>query len=34
MSTGGGHSQLKEIMSTVGVPVITKSSFTDTEEYR
>ena len=30
MSTGG-HSQLKETMSIVGVPVMTKSSFIDME---
>ena len=31
MSTGGGHSQLEETLSVVGVPVMTKKSFTDTE---
>ena len=31
MSTGGSHSQLEETMSTVGIPVMTKSSFIDTE---
>lgn len=31
MATGGGHSQLKEQMSVVGVPVMTKASFISTE---
>ena len=31
MSTGGGHSQLEENMSVLGVPVMTKRSFIDTE---
>ncbi len=31
MSTGGGHSALEEIMSIMGVPVMTKNSFIDTE---
>ncbi len=31
MSTGGGHSVLQESMSTLGVPVMTKSSFIHTE---
>lgn len=31
MSTGGGHSQLEETMSLVGVPVMTKMSFISTE---
>ncbi len=31
MSTGGGHSQLEETMSVLGVPVMTKASFIDTE---
>ena len=31
MSTGGGHSQLEEVMSVVGVPVMTKASFISTE---
>ena len=31
MSTGGGHSQLEEAMSVVGVPVMTKKSFISTE---
>ena len=32
MSTGGGHSQLEEAMSVVGVPVISKKSFIGTEK--
>ena len=31
MATGGGHSQLEETMSVLGVPVMTKSSFIQTE---
>ncbi len=31
MSTGGGHSALEETMSTMGVPVMTKNGFIDTE---
>ena len=31
MSTGGGHSQLEETMSVVGVPVMTSASFVRTE---
>ena len=31
MATGGGHSQLKETMSVLGVPVMTKKSFIQTE---
>ena len=31
MATGGGHSQLEETMSVVGVPVMTSSSFVRTE---
>ena len=31
MSTGSGHSQLQESMSVLGVPVMTKKSFNDTE---
>ena len=31
MSTGGGHSALEETMSIMGVPVMTKNSFIDTE---
>ena len=31
MATGGGHSQLKETMSVVGVPVMTKSAFVHSE---
>ena len=31
MSTGGGHSQLEEAMSVVGVPVMSKKSFIGTE---
>ena len=31
MSTGGGHSQLEESMSVVGIPVMTKKSFIHTE---
>ena len=31
MSTGGGHSQLEEQMSIVGVPVMSKTSFINTE---
>lgn len=31
MSTGGGHSQLEETMSVVGVPVMTSASFVHTE---
>ena len=31
MSTGNGHSQLEESMSVLGVPVMTKKSFIDTE---
>ena len=31
MATGGGHSQLKETMSVLGVPVMTKKYFVQTE---
>ena len=31
MATGGGHSQLKETMSVLGVPVMTKSAFVHSE---
>ena len=31
MSTGGGHTQLEESMSVVGIPVMTKASFVHTE---
>lgn len=31
MVTGGGHSRLEEAMSILGVPVMTKSSFIQTE---
>ena len=31
MSTGGGHTRLEEIMAVLGVPVLTKKSFTATE---
>lgn len=31
MCTGGGHSQLEEQMSVLGVPTMTKSSFISTE---
>ena len=31
MATGGGHSQLKETMSVLGVPVMTKESFVQAE---
>ncbi len=31
MSTNGGHSALEETMSIMGVPVMTKNSFIDTE---
>ena len=31
MSTGGGHSKPEEALSIIGVPVMTKSSFIDTE---
>ena len=31
MATGGGHAQLKETMNTLGVPVMTKSSFVQSE---
>ncbi len=31
MSTGGGHSALEETMSVMGVPVMTKSTFIETE---
>ena len=31
MATGGGHSRLEETMSVLGVPVMTKNSFIDTE---
>ena len=31
MMTGGGHSQLKETMSVLGVPVMTKSTFIQSE---
>ena len=30
-SDGGGHSQLEEAMSVIGVPVMTKTAFVDTE---
>ena len=32
MSTGGGHTQLQETMSVLGVPVMTKKSFIRTEK--
>ena len=32
MSTGGGHAQLQETMSVLGVPVMTKKSFIRTEK--
>ncbi len=31
MATGGGHSKLEEVMSVVGVPVMTKRSFIQME---
>ena len=31
MATGGGHSQLEETMSVLGVPVMSKMSFIQTE---
>ena len=31
MTTGGGHSRLEETLSTLGVPVMTKSSFISIE---
>ena len=31
LATGDGHAQLEETMSTLGVPVMTKSSFTQSE---
>ena len=31
MATGGGHSQLEETMSVLGVPVMSKNSFTQTQ---
>ncbi len=31
MSTGSGHSQFEEAMSVLGVPVMTKKSFVNTE---
>ena len=31
MPTGGGYSRLEEATSVIGVPVMTKSSFIDTE---
>ncbi len=31
MSTGSGHSQFEEAMSVLGVPVMTKKSFINTE---
>ena len=31
MTTGGGHARLNEVMSTLGVPVMTKKAFTATE---
>ena len=31
MSTGGGHSKLQETMGTLGIPVMSKNSFTNTE---
>lgn len=31
MTTGGGHSNLQETMSIVGVPVMTKATFVNTE---
>ena len=31
MTTGLGHSQLQESMSVIGIPVMTKASFIDTE---
>lgn len=32
MSTGGGHSQLQETMSVLGVPVMSKASFISIEK--
>lgn len=32
MSTGGGHTRLQETMSVLGVPVMTKKSFIQTEK--
>ena len=31
MATGGGHTRLKEVMSVIGVPVMTKKTFIATE---
>ena len=31
MATGGGHTQLQETMSTLGVPVMTKRNFVQSE---
>ena len=31
MSTGGGHALLKETMTTLGVPTLTKKAFVATE---
>ena len=31
MATGGGHIKLQEIMATLGIPVMSKNSFTSTE---
>ena len=31
MSTGGGHAHLKETMSVLGVPTMTKKAFVATE---
>ncbi len=33
MATGGGHSHLEEMMSVLGVPVMTKASFVSTERH-
>ena len=33
MSTGGGHTQLQETMSVLGVPVMVKSQRTDRERH-
>ena len=31
MATGGGHSSLKEVLATLGVPSLTKRMFTEIE---
>ena len=33
MSTGGGHTRLRETMGTLGVPVMSKNTFTHTERH-